>query len=139
MININKVKRYCRDDITQIENYNKAINDNSQMWCCHHRDEVKVLPSGIKVYRSREELINNDRYYKCPANELIFLTEREHYNIHKGYKLNKTLRKPTSEFGIKFEKKFNLHRSNSPELYHKELLWYLSHNKQCSWEISEDK
>ena len=78
------------DNPELIENYEQAINDDTQIWVCHHRDEVKVLPSGIKVRRSREELIENGRYYHCPANELIFLTKTEHQKLHtKGNKNDK--------------------------------------------------
>jgi hypothetical protein len=87
MINEKYAKKYCKDDISKIENYDKAVADNTQIWPCHHRDEVKVLPSGIEVRRSREELKENGRYYNCPANELIFLTKEEHNRLHhKGNK-----------------------------------------------------
>ena len=87
------VKRYCKDDISLIENYEQAKNDKTQIWICHHRDEVKTLPSGIKVVRSAKELKENGRYYGCPANELIFLTLSEHSSLHA--KVLK--RKPLSE------------------------------------------
>lgn len=82
MINKYNAKKFCKEDISKIENYDKAVNDTTQMWHCHHRDEVKVLPSGIKVIRSRQELIENERYYNCHANELIFLTREEHRRLH---------------------------------------------------------
>lgn len=75
-------KRYCKDDISLVENYDKAIADHTQMWECHHRDEIKTLPSGIVVYRSAADLKASGRYWKCPANELIFLTESEHMLLH---------------------------------------------------------
>lgn len=75
-------KRYCKDDISLIENYDKAIADHDHMWECHHRDEIKTLPSGIVVYRSTADLKESGRYYKCPANELIFLTESDHMLLH---------------------------------------------------------
>ena len=40
-------KQYCCEDITLIENYDKAIADETQVWDCHHRDEVRILPSGM--------------------------------------------------------------------------------------------
>lgn len=82
MINLRQAKKFCKDDISLIENYDKAIADTTQTWDCHHRDEVKVLPSGIKVIRTAEELIENGRYVSCPANELIFLTHAEHTSLH---------------------------------------------------------
>ena len=82
MINEYNAKKFCKEDISKIENYEKAINDTKQMWHCHHREEIKVLPSGIKVISSRKELKDNGRYYNCPANELIFLTKSEHRRLH---------------------------------------------------------
>ena len=37
MISTNDVKRYCREDITQIKNYDLAIADKENMWqcCCY--------------------------------------------------------------------------------------------------------
>lgn len=86
MINTVKayLKRICKDDVSLIENYEKAINDTEHMWILHHRDEVKTLPSGITVYRSVDELKENGRYWHCPANELIFMTREEHYTLHNA-------------------------------------------------------
>lgn len=88
MINEYKAKRYCKEDLSKIENYEQAVNDTTQVWDLHHRDEVKVLPSGISVIRSRQELKEDGRYYNCPANELIFLTHTEHARLHNKGKLN---------------------------------------------------
>ena len=82
MINVQQAHKYCKDDISKIENYEKAIMDTAKTWDLHHRDEIRVLPSGMKVYRSMQELIENGRYYLCPANELIFLTHAEHQRLH---------------------------------------------------------
>lgn len=98
MINKYNTKRFCKEDISKIENYDKAINDTTQMWHCHHRDEVKVLPSGMTIVRSKQELIENGRYYNCPANELIFLTKSEHSRLHKkGQILSEEHRRKISE------------------------------------------
>lgn len=76
-------QKYCSEDLSLIENYELAKNDPTpNKWCIHHRDECKVLPSGIIVCRTMEELIENGRYYNCPANELIFLTQSEHWKLH---------------------------------------------------------
>lgn len=82
MISIRKSREFCKDDISKIENYDLAAADTTQTWCLHHRDEIRVLPSGMKVYRSKQELIENGRYFNCPANELIFLTRSEHQRLH---------------------------------------------------------
>lgn len=86
MICEKQAKRYCRDSLALIENYDKAINDTTQTWHCHHRDEVKVLPSGIIVIRSTQDLKDAGRYFDCPANELIFLTKSEHRKLHSTNK-----------------------------------------------------
>lgn len=86
MINEHKAKSYCCEDIKNIENYNEAITSDL-LYECHHRDEVKILPSGIKVIRDKEEMIEDGRYYNCPANELIFMTQSEHRIYHN---LNRT-------------------------------------------------
>ena len=74
MINEYFVKKYCNEDISLIENYNKAISDLNQMWQCHHIRELET---------SRKELIKLGEYYNRPASELIFLTESEHKSLHK--------------------------------------------------------
>lgn len=72
---IDKVKRYCREPLENIENYEAAINDTENIWHCHHRLETD---KGI----SRDELITLGLYYDRPASELIFLTKSEHHRIH---------------------------------------------------------
>lgn len=73
------VKQFCCEDISLIENYNKAISDNTQIYECHHRNE-------IILNKYTEELIADDLYYNRPASELIFLTRQEHRKIHAGFK-----------------------------------------------------
>lgn len=92
------VKFYCKEPAFMIENYHEAISDMSQTWVCHHKDEVKILPSGITVVRSPQELMENNRYYNCPANELIFLTRKDHNIIHNKVRVHsKESRRKTSE------------------------------------------
>lgn len=74
MISENQVKKYCREDISLIENYEKAINDNTQTWDCHHRKESQY---------SVDELVDIGEYYNRPACELIFLTPFDHRRLHK--------------------------------------------------------
>ena len=68
------IKRFCKDDISLIENYDKAIADTTQMWHCHHRRETIF---------SKDDLIEIGEYYNRPACELIFLTSLEHNRLHK--------------------------------------------------------
>ena len=73
MINFECAKIYCNEDISLIENYNKAIADSTQTWQCHHRREN---------ISSRKELIIKNEYYSRPASELIFLTKSQHKALH---------------------------------------------------------
>lgn len=75
MICIGSAKKFCLEDISLIENYEKAINDDTQTWHCHHRKETD---NGY----SRDDLKEMGLYYNRPASELIFLTAKEHFNLH---------------------------------------------------------
>ena len=79
MINIQKVKTYCNGDITLIENYDKAIADQTQTWECHHRKETDEGLTG-------EELKEMGLYYDRPPEEFILLTPQEHKEIHVNCK-----------------------------------------------------
>ena len=74
MISEARARKYCKEDISLIENYEIAVNDQTQIWHCHHRRET--------IY-TREGLIEIGEYYHRPACELIFLTKTEHNKIHK--------------------------------------------------------
>ena len=148
---------YCIEDPRLIENYELAKADNFVNWVVHHRDEIRVLPSGMVVCRSREDLKENGRYYHCPANELIFLTITQHRALHnkymtkdvyskmhkKGYKLSSEAKmnmslvrknKPKTEFGKKFYEHFGVIGKYKRAIYQKELEFYKKNNK-CSWEV----
>ena len=73
MICENSAKSYCKDDISLIENYDKAIADKTQVWQCHHRRET--------IY-SVKDLQDIGEYYNRPACELIFLTPVDHRRLH---------------------------------------------------------
>lgn len=74
MVNIQKAKEYCCEDISNIENYDAAVKDD-KMWDCHHRNEI-----AMKL--SKKELNKANLYFDRPACELIFLTRREHTKLH---------------------------------------------------------
>ena len=89
MISENQVKKYCREDISLIENYDKAVSDTTQMWHCHHRKESQY---------SAGELVDIGEYYNRPACELIFLTPNEHHRLHNlGKHLSEETRLKISE------------------------------------------
>lgn len=75
MISYKNAKLYCCEDITTIENYEKAVMDPDVKWALHHRRE-------IDEDLSISELIDKHLYYKRPASELIFLTPIEHSSLH---------------------------------------------------------
>ena len=62
---------YCRHP-ELIENYDKAIADNSQVWEVHHRREE---------FYSYKELIERGEYFDAPPEALIFLTPADHSKI----------------------------------------------------------
>ena len=89
MISKRSAKAFCRDDISLIENYDKAVSDTTQLWHCHHRRETIF---------SKSDLIEIGEYYNRPACELIFLTPFEHIRLHQlGKSLSAETRKKLSE------------------------------------------
>ena len=76
-------EKYCKN-YQDIENYGKAKADDFIGWNCHHRLETHTS-DGIRrdVDISHKELKALGMYYNRPANELIFLTSREHSSLHK--------------------------------------------------------
>jgi hypothetical protein len=73
---------YCCEDISLIENYDKAISDNTQSWRCHHRLEIQ---DDGKIIYTAKQLQDMGLYYNRPASELIFLTLSEHNSLHAKY------------------------------------------------------
>ena len=89
MIDKKRAIKYCKNDISLIENYDRAIADMTQTWDCHHRRETIF---------SRKDLIEIGEYYNRPACELIFLTHSEHLRLHHlGKHPSEETRKKMSE------------------------------------------
>ena len=88
---------YCKD-IENVENYQKALADNFNGWEVHHRLETHT-PDGKRreVDISRKELMALGMYYHRPADELIFMTTREHNAFKKGQQKSEETRKKLSE------------------------------------------
>ena len=86
MINEKQVKKFCKEDITKIKNYDLAIADKTQTWDCHHMTETWW-------HCSKKELIENECYYGRKACELIFLTHAEHRRLHNMNISEETRRK----------------------------------------------
>ena len=115
MINIQNANKFCCEDISLIENYDKAIADTTQVWDCHHR-----LESDKNLFV--KELKSMKMYYHRPANELIFLTQFDHISLHKkgkpawnkGVSPNEETRKKMSK-SHKDIKPWNTNKSLSEE------------------------
>ena len=91
MINEYYAKLFCKEDISKIKNYDKAIADTTQTWHCHHMTETWW-------HCSKKELIENECYYHRKACELIFLTPEEHKRLHmKGVTRSEETRRKLSE------------------------------------------
>lgn len=67
-----KWQHYCCEDLSNIENFDKAILA-PENYIIHHR---------LGVFTSRDELKEHCLYYNRPAKELIFLTKSEHSSLH---------------------------------------------------------
>ena len=148
MICIQTINKYCKEDISLIENYDKAINDKEHIWDCHHKLEI-----GEGYTNSTEDLKLMNLYFNRPANELIFITHAEHSKLHhtghvlsedtkikvskamKGNSNNKKKGKTTSTFGRKFKEHYGITQYDNKPLYHKEYSWYRNHNNKCRWEV----
>lgn len=74
---------FCCEDISKIENYEEAVNDITQTWHCHHRLETHNSDGEKRsVYILKKELLALDMYYHRPADELVFMTCKEHRLLH---------------------------------------------------------
>ena len=89
MIDEKIARKYCKEDLSKIKNYDKAIADKTQTWHCHHMTETWWNCT-------RKELIENDCYYNRKACELIFLTRSEHRRLH-NMNMSDDARKKMSE------------------------------------------
>lgn len=99
MIQLKTLKKYCCEDISKIENYDKAITDMTQTWDCHHRLETHNSDGERRLVDiSMDELIALDMYWNRPSKELIFLTATDHSRLHnvgnkeRGRKVSETMK-----------------------------------------------
>ena len=91
MIDEKIARKYCKEDLSKIKNYDKAIADKTQTWHCHHMTETWWNCT-------KKDLIDNECYYHRKACELIFLTPAEHHKLHnKGKHRSDDTRRKISE------------------------------------------
>ena len=115
MINEKYIKKYCCEDISLIENYDKAMNSEDR-YDCHHKLE-------IELNKSVKELKELNLYYNRPASELLFLSHNEHISLHRKDTLmsedakrrmsEAKKGKPSHKKGIKLSKEIKQKMSNS--------------------------
>ena len=74
MIDEKVARKYCKEDISKIKNYELAIADTIQTWVCHH-----ILGEII----TRQQLLEHDFYYDVPPCMLKFVTKAEHNRLHR--------------------------------------------------------
>lgn len=86
--------KFCRDDISLIENYDKAMADTTQTWVMHHRLEFTL--NGEDAL-SVAQLKRHGMYYNRPYYELIFMTKSAHMSLHKKGKTSPKKGIPLSE------------------------------------------
>lgn len=79
-------KKYCKDNISLVENYQLALKDDFKGWDLHHRLELTL--DGEFAHTS-DELKRMDMYYNRPYFELIFLPRSVHHQLH-GQKCSQT-------------------------------------------------
>ena len=105
-----------------IENYDKAVADNTQVWDCHHRLETHSSDGEKRfVDISKAELIVLNMYYDRPAEELIFLKSAEHRSLHNKGK--PTWNKGTHESGMKGKHPSEEHKRKLAESHKGKPTW----------------
>lgn len=99
MINERNAKRFCCEDVSKIENYEKALA-SAELWDVHHRGEI--IPCGRF---SRSDLKNYGLYYGRPASELVFLSHAEHMSLHASNPTkDRSWRNALARIGNKYRK-----------------------------------
>ena len=97
--------RFCKGDISKIENYLEAINSDL-LYDCHHR--LEISPCGNKV--SAKWLKEHNLYYNRPAEELIFIEHGEHSRMHMKGRDSTEKQRQNCSYAQKFSKRFEGHK-----------------------------
>ena len=72
MVNVRHAEKYCCEDISLIENYNKAVASNEK-WDVHHK---------LGLWFKKQWLIDNGFYYDQRSEMLVFIKHDEHRILH---------------------------------------------------------
>ena len=92
-------KKFCKEPIELIENFENAKNDLERTWVLHHRLELTMDDD---FAHSAEELKRLGMYFNRPAFELIFLTKNEHMRKHL------LARNPNSQKSVRLKKSLKM-------------------------------
>jgi len=139
----NRVYMYCCEDLSLIENYDKAINDNVEIWRCHHRLEIQ--DNGKIIYTSKQ-LEEMNLYYNRPASELIFMTLKEHNKLHGKYVPEEVKRKrvnsmrgksPSAEHRLHLSQALKGRKMSDKEKERHQKHWENQRGKRLSEEIKQ--
>lgn len=101
------LSEFCYEDVSLIENYDKAIKDDKNIWQRHHRLETHYPDGTLRENSlSADELKDSNLYYNRPAKEFIFLTRYEHLRLHNSFQnlkdLKSKIKKGKAMKGLKF-------------------------------------
>ena len=82
-VNIDQFLRMYCTDYDKIENYDKAVADESQCWEIHHRLETHDENGNERQHEvSIKELKEKGLYIHRPPEEFIFMTKSDHMSLH---------------------------------------------------------
>lgn len=126
MIAFCRVNKYCKDDISLIENYEQALNDSTQTWHCHHRLEIDL---GL----SPDDLKEQGLYFNVPAKDLIFLTRNEHIKLHQLNVLEKTKIKRSQSLKQYYVEHPDVKKGENNPMYGKTLKDCMTEEKYNQW------
>lgn len=115
--NKSALKMFC-EDFEKIENYEQALNDETQKWDCHHRLETHNSDGEKRsVTLSIEELKAFDMYFHRPPEEFIFIPHSEHISMHSKIRYSRQSIRP-SDYVYTEEHRRHISESNKGKTRH---------------------
>lgn len=133
--NPNRKVCFCTEP-EKIENYDKAVVDETQIWACHHRLETHNSDGERRLVNiSKEELQALGMYYNRPASELIFMMPGEHSSLHNDQGLNSH----SDGYSKIYYEKHRDERLTKSRAYHKLNKEKISNRKKAYHETNKSK
>ena len=131
------IEKYCKDDITKIENYEEA-KKSDERYDIHHKLEFTL--DGDFAHTT-EELKRMGMYYNRPYFELVLLKVGEHAKLHRPYR-NIDYSKISKMFSGENNPFYGKHQTEENKQNHSNLLrgksWKVINGKRV-WFSKEDK